>query len=214
MAQFNIETLHETKTSENLKSFYDQTADDYDRGMVDELGWIAPDLIATRVQQLAPQNCKIIDVGAGTGLVGQRLAAVGYTYVDGFDISERMLRAAEAKRVYRELRLAKLGEPLPYPNSFYDIATACGVFTHLHAPAASFDEVARVIKSGGFIVLTLRGNADPGRETTQVVNAYDDKLKQLVQNGQLQEVEKSSPMQLRPLSKHQALHRICVYRVL
>jgi predicted TPR repeat methyltransferase len=41
-----------------------------------------------------------LDLGCGTGLVGEYLAKIGYTNIDGVDASEGMIRLANAKNVY------------------------------------------------------------------------------------------------------------------
>ena len=45
---------------------------------------------------------KIIDAGAGTGLIGVELKKLGYTNLCALDISAEMLREAKKKEVYTE----------------------------------------------------------------------------------------------------------------
>lgn len=42
---------------------------------------------------------KILDVGAGTGLVGEELKRLGWVNLTGVDLSEDMLHVAASKRV-------------------------------------------------------------------------------------------------------------------
>ena len=53
---------------------------------------------------------RIIDAGAGTGLVGEALAKLGYTNMDALDISQEMLDEAEKKKVYTKFICAPLNE--------------------------------------------------------------------------------------------------------
>ena len=39
----------------------------------------------------ANKNIKILDAGAGTGIIGEMLVKQGYTNIDGLDISQKML---------------------------------------------------------------------------------------------------------------------------
>ncbi|NEQ86776.1 MAG: class I SAM-dependent methyltransferase, partial [Moorea sp. SIO2I5] len=103
-----------------------------------------------------PRNAQILDVGAGTGVVGQWLQEEGFHNLVGIDMSEGMLTEAKRKNIYTELRLMVLGEPLDFPSATFDAVTACGVFTYGHAPSRSFDELIRVTKPGGYIIFTLR----------------------------------------------------------
>ncbi|NEP09469.1 MAG: class I SAM-dependent methyltransferase [Symploca sp. SIO2C1] len=98
----------------------------------------------------------VLDVGAGTGLVGEWLHEEGYHNLVGIDMSEGMLAEAQSKNIYTELRTMVLGEPLDFPTATFDGVTACGVFTYGHAPSRSFDELIRVTKPEGYIIFTLR----------------------------------------------------------
>ena len=47
------------------------------------------------------KNIRILDVAAGTGIVGQVLNQLGFSDVDALDVSEKMLKKAREKNVYR-----------------------------------------------------------------------------------------------------------------
>jgi len=106
---------------------------------------------------LSQRDQRILDAGAGTGMVGEALAEAGYTEVVGVDLSAGMLAMAEAKSVYRELQQADLetvSELFP-PASFAAILSV-GVFTHGHAPPHILRDLVAVLEPGGWLVLTLR----------------------------------------------------------
>jgi ubiquinone/menaquinone biosynthesis C-methylase UbiE len=51
-----------------------------------------------------------------------------------------------------------------FPNSFFDIVTAWAVFEHLHEPNENFEEVNRILKSGGkFIFLVTNSESFYGK---------------------------------------------------
>ncbi len=52
---------------------------------------------------LIDRENKILDAGCGTGLVGIALKQKGYESVDGFDLSEEMIKVAAATGVYKSL---------------------------------------------------------------------------------------------------------------
>lgn len=98
----------------------------------------------------------ILDIGVGTGLelpMFQR-----HTLVFGVDLSEPMLRRA-AGRVARErlAHVAGLGRMDATRLAFPDAAFACVVapymLTVVPEPQATLDELARVVRPGGEIVL-------------------------------------------------------------
>ena len=92
-----VSNLQQDDSSQDI---YDDWAEDYDRHLLSEFGYISPRIAAEELARvLEPKDAQIIDYGCGTGLVGEALAATGYRRVDGVDISTGMLEQARAKRV-------------------------------------------------------------------------------------------------------------------
>ena len=108
-------------------------------------------LLTTRLKD---KNAEIIDVGCGTGLVGENLKAKDFIYFDGIDISEDMLEIAKS-RGYRNLLLGSLNNRLPILDNAYDTAMCVGVFTHGHVSSEGFNELCRIVKPGGYICFTI-----------------------------------------------------------
>ena len=107
----------------------------------------------------------VLDVGVGTGLElpmfdrGTRLV--------GVDLSEPMLRRA-AMRVRRD-RLGNVdglvvmdAMRLAFPDASFDAVVAPYVLTVVPDPAATLDELLRVVKPGGEIVLVNHVGAERG----------------------------------------------------
>ncbi|XP_021375861.1 Williams-Beuren syndrome chromosomal region 27 protein-like isoform X2 [Mizuhopecten yessoensis] len=66
------------------------------------------------------QNVRILDVAAGTGLVGELLAKKGFSDIHALDPSEGMLELAKRKQVYKTFLNEYLTEDkLPVPDSGY-----------------------------------------------------------------------------------------------
>jgi phosphatidylethanolamine/phosphatidyl-N-methylethanolamine N-methyltransferase len=108
---------------------------------------------------------RILEVGVGTGI---SLPDYGRaSRLVGVDISEPMLRKAQ-KRV-AELDLDNVeglalmdGERLAFPDESFDVVVAQYVITTVPHPEATLDELARVLKPGGEIVLVSRVGAETG----------------------------------------------------
>ena len=49
----------------------------------------------------ANKDIKILDAGAGTGIIGEMLVQQGYRNIDTLDISEEMLNLVKQRNVYR-----------------------------------------------------------------------------------------------------------------
>ncbi|XP_046863821.1 methyltransferase-like protein 27 [Xenia sp. Carnegie-2017] len=61
------------------------------------------------IEQNYTQDVEILDLGCGSGFVGEHLYKLGYKNVDGIDINEEMLKLSEAKGVYRSLKKGIMG---------------------------------------------------------------------------------------------------------
>ncbi len=87
---------HDHYTQDNIADHYNELADNYE-GVYLRAGWTDPfkcaDLAA---EALGDKKCEaqILDMGCGTGLVGQRLAELGCKNVIGVDASKNMLEKA------------------------------------------------------------------------------------------------------------------------
>jgi len=108
---------------------------------------------------------RILEVGVGTGISLPDYNRA--TRLMGVDLSEPMLRKAQ-KRV-RELDLRNVeglavmdAERLAFPDDSFDVIVAQHVITTVPHPEAALDELTRVLKPGGEIVLISRVGADSG----------------------------------------------------
>lgn len=96
----------------------------------------------------------VLDVGAGTGLLGQRLAETG-AEVTLAEPDPQMLALAGV-RLQASARLRRAGLPhLPFGDGAFDVVTANFVVNHLDDPRAGMAELARVTAPGGRVVVTI-----------------------------------------------------------
>lgn len=108
---------------------------------------------------------RILDVGVGTGLELPLFDA--RVNLVGVDLSEPMLRRAQM-RVHNEKLIQVAGlcvmdaTRLAFPTNHFDAVVAPYVLTVVPDPAATLDELARVTKPGGEIVLVNHVGADSG----------------------------------------------------
>ena len=106
---------------------------------------------------LVKPNAVAVDVGAGTGELLLLLAKKAAKVI-GVDSSEKMLeacgqRVGEAGAANIELRLGS-AEALPLQDGECDAAFSSMVLHHLGEPALGVREMARVVKTGGKIVIS------------------------------------------------------------
>ena len=61
----------------------------------------------------AKDDLKIIEVGAGTGLIGIELQTLGYSNLHALDISPEMLKEAKKRNIYKRFFCVALTHSLP-----------------------------------------------------------------------------------------------------
>jgi SAM-dependent methyltransferase len=94
-------------------------------------------------------NPRILDVGCGTGANLKMLAAHGRA--EGVDISSQAVDFCRE----RGLNSVRLGaaEQLPYENASFDLVTALDVVEHLDDDVAGLQEMRRVLRRDGRVLL-------------------------------------------------------------
>lgn len=125
------------------RKFQQMTILSITKAVVDMVGDIAPDLPAKAAAHL--------DIGAGTGELIVELGKTGSFsssacdyHIDRFPLADTV----PIKKVDMNL------EPLPYPDNSFDLVTSTEVVEHLENPRLFVREIHRVLKPGGYAVLS------------------------------------------------------------
>ncbi len=137
---------------------YDEWSGSYEADLLGGVGYTAH-IIAT---EAFAANCRakpaaIIDVGCGTGLVGEELVRRGFAGIDGLDISQGMLERARAKGLYGRLIAGDLTRRTPIADATYDAAICVGSFGPGHLGPHCFPEIVRLVKPGSLVVIFMNG---------------------------------------------------------
>jgi SAM-dependent methyltransferase len=148
--------VYQAGSAEEIAALYDGWAQTYEQEMA-QAGYRHPSIcLALLARHLPGGAAPLLDAGAGTGLVGEWLRIVGYPETDALDLSEGMLALAARKGVYRQLHRLALGQPLPFADGAYAGIVSAGVFTTGHVGPEGLDELVRICRPGGAIVLTVK----------------------------------------------------------
>lgn len=152
-----LSAVFHAPSREVLAKTYDAWAANYDLDML-AVGYVHPAICVGLVSRyIQNKNAAIFDAGVGTGNIGQLLNIMGYGNLLGIDMSDGMLAMASARNVYKDLRNQILGDQLSFETASIDCIVSTGTFTLGHAPASAFDELARILKPGGYFIFTIGG---------------------------------------------------------
>lgn len=202
-----VQWIYSSADNKELAERYDQWAKDYDSDLGDAFGWEGPAKAVEYFVKYVPKEARVLDAGAGTGLVGKLLSLQGYKNLTAMDLSLGMLEEARKKDAYVEFDQMVMGEPLDYPSDSFDGVISVGVMTVGHAPAKSLDELVRVTKPGGYLVYSLR--PDVYRD-----NDFEKKHKELEKAGKWKQVEVSEEFPPLPIGEPDVMHQVWVYQVI
>ena len=130
----------------------------YDRmAELDERHWwyrarrrILETLIARKIE--LPADARILEIGCGTGHNLEMLRRFGR--VDGIEI-DPAARAVAARRLGHAIGDAPLPELTGVPERAYDMVAVLDVIEHVEEDVASLRSIARRLKPGGKILITV-----------------------------------------------------------
>ncbi len=206
-----LQRIYSSRDNKELEEEYDEWATEYETDLEHDFAWSSPQAAAKVLARFVDNDVRVLDAGAGTGLVGSELAKLGFNNLVAMDLSRGMLDKANRKNVYQELRQMVMGEPLDFITDLFDAVISVGVLTLGHAPSSSFDELVRITKPGGYVVFTLRPDVYEN-------NGFKDKMDELESKGEWTFIEASDKFVLlhKPETKPETdyYHQIWVYQVI
>ncbi|XP_078666725.1 methyltransferase-like protein 27 [Branchiostoma floridae x Branchiostoma belcheri] len=140
------------------QDFYKTWAANYDKDTTDS-NYNGPRATANRMLALfeGKTDARILDVAAGTGMSGEALQKVGFRSMDALEPSEDMLVLAKEKNIYGRLIKDFLGtNRLDIADGEYDATVMVGGMVEGHVGCDCLEELIRVTKPGGFVVICMR----------------------------------------------------------
>ncbi|MBZ9865779.1 class I SAM-dependent methyltransferase [Mesorhizobium sp. CA15] len=200
-----LSAAYAAKRPEEVAAVYDSWAETYDADM-SSAGYRHPTICLALLTRHLPRGAEpLLDAGAGTGLIGEWLAITGYPTVEALDISQGMLDKAGAKGVYTALHRLAMGDALPFADGVYAGIVSAGVFTSGHVGIEGLDELIRVCRPGGIIVLTVKN--------TLWQSGFAERIAGFEAQGRLKRVEETAPYASMPGESDTVPSRGLVLRV-
>jgi predicted TPR repeat methyltransferase len=165
-ARYNLAALGEMPPPPStpypyLLRLFDSYAPSFDQHLVEALDYGVPEKLYEAVLAATPgaTELDVIDLGCGTGLVGQHFRGVAGR-LTGIDISPRMMQQAERRHIYDQLILGDYTHYLSARQDPCDLVLAADVFIYAGDLRAVFEAVARLLRPGGLFAFSLE--AAPG----------------------------------------------------
>jgi predicted TPR repeat methyltransferase len=201
-----LEKVYAASSGEELAAAYAVWSDAYDRETL-SLGYCLPFVITSWIARyVKPGDGPLLDAGCGTGLTGPYLKALGYPEIHGLDFSQKMIDIARTRQCYHILKPARLGGALPWEDQTFAAVYSTGVFTEGHAPASSFDDMVRITKKGGFIIVTVR-------DTVFERDGFAQKFTDIEAAGLWRTIEISPPFRAFAIAEPEVLVQAFVFQV-
>ena len=154
--KINLEEAYSLKTPQDSIELYQKWAQTYDEDFATSSDYLSPQKISNFfIKHSKITDTPILDVGAGTGLVGEILNIKNKKEIIGIDISSEMLHQAKLKKCYSSLIKADITKKIPLKESSIGAIVSAGTFTHGHVGPSAFDELLRITRPGGLFVLSI-----------------------------------------------------------
>jgi ubiquinone/menaquinone biosynthesis C-methylase UbiE len=133
---------------------YDAWAPVYDSGpnaATERDSEVVRDLLAT-VPHVPVRRNRALDAACGTGRQSLLLAELGYE-VEGVDLNETMLAIARERVPAGHFVQGRL-DAIPHDDASFDVAVCSLALTHIPELRPGLAELARVVKPGGYAVIS------------------------------------------------------------
>ena len=173
--------MKEFEHKRRIMSRYDQTAETYDKQYLEEQN--AKIRAALKTLTFNP-SCAVLDLGCGTGLLFPHMKRKARMLV-GLDFSQNILKQAKKRAADNILLVRADADYTPFRNHVFDSVFAFTLLQNMPNPAKTLDEIKRVSKPGGRIIVTALKKSFPRekflamlRESRlEVLGLFNEKLK-------------------------------------
>lgn len=147
-------------SDEFVRESFDAFADSFDE-VLERLEYRAPGLVAEAVDRALPppqSQFRVLDVGCGTGLCGERLKPYS-SELTGIDLSSKMVDKAAKLGLYDLLEVAELTQfLLAHPGEF-DLIVAADTLVYFGALTEVFLATSASLREEGVFIFTVEADS-------------------------------------------------------
>lgn len=154
LAAYRGQQVPEQCTSEYVELTFDGFANSFEN-ILGRLNYCGPQLVREYLGTLnfSAASLSVLDLGCGTGLVGEVLKPCAHTLV-GVDLSHGMLKQAETKNLYHQLYKSEITIFLRASRDLYDLITCMDTFIYIGWLDEVFALIYQKLKPGGMLVFS------------------------------------------------------------
>jgi ubiquinone/menaquinone biosynthesis C-methylase UbiE len=133
-------------------------------------------MLLSKYYDLSKPKKRILDWGCGPGRVVRHLPVLlPHTEIYGTDYNENYINWCSENLKGISFSVNKIDPPMNFASSFFDALIGLSIFTHLSERnhVSWIKELYRIVKSGGYVLITTQGEAYHSRLTAIEKNFFD-----------------------------------------
>lgn len=160
LAALGLSPAPDSPSEAYIRGLFDDYADRFEAALVNTLGYRVPWLLGAHLETLRPARedrptfSRALDLGCGTGLMGEVLGARAGRLV-GVDLSPEMVEKAAAKAIYHDLVVADAVAFLRKTEAVFDLVTAADVFVYVGTLDEIFAALVPRLAPGGIFAFSV-----------------------------------------------------------
>lgn len=118
---------------------------------------------------------EILDFGCGCGRITRHWKELTKSNITGSDINPTLIRWAQKNLNFADFITNGISDVLPFDSGSFDYVYAVSVFTHLSEKLQKhwMGELTRVLKSGGVLLITVKGENWKVELNEEQQNSFD-----------------------------------------
>ncbi len=150
----DVDDAYAMSSPDEVQALYRDWSHSYDTAFSDGQGYQLPREVALAYVGAGGIG-PVLDVGAGTGLVGTVLRSLQIAPIDGIDLSQEMLDVAQVKGDYRSLYRYDVTTPITLLDGPYAGIVSAGTFTLGHVGPVALQNLLAVAAANALFVISV-----------------------------------------------------------